>query len=349
MKRILSFIVLVTVCLIATVATYASGINPSHVVTAAGGMTLAAAPLTLATQKIVFLRTLKEEYEAIETWMDSAEDLSTFVEEGQTLVFPEAGADPAVYKNRNTDIDEVEPAETVHKVELDVYDSQNYKLRNILLHALPFEKVQFYARKSAKAIVKQEIADAAYAYAPSSAGAKKVIKASTGPTRSGLKSLTLDDIVSLAMDCDAAEFPDGRNIVLPSDMWWDLVNNNAILKGQITQAQNTGVIDPKIVDYYGFKIHKSLGSKLGITWNTTTSAKAPQGTVVDVANGIVPAGLIFCDNQVFKAGGKMEMFYQDKSTNPKGRAFEFGFQHRFKADFQMSAERYSGLIYLAKA
>jgi len=348
MKKLFSFILVFTVCLIAAVTTFAGGVSVGQFVAAGTGLTLAVAP-TLATQKMVFLRSLKEEYEAIDTWMGSAEDLSTFVEEGQTLVFPEAGADPAVYKNRTTDIDEVEPTETVHKVELDVYDSQNYKLRNIFLHALPFEKVQFYTRKSAKAIVKQEIADTAYAYAPSAAGAKKVIIPTTGTARGGLKALTLTDIITLATACDNAEFPEGRNVVLPSDMWWDIVNNNDILKGQITQMTNDGIINPKIVEYYGFKIHKSLGNKLGIVWNITTAAKSPQGTVIDIANSKVPAALVFCDTQVFRAGGNMEMFYQDKSTNTKGRAFEFGFQHRFKSDFQMSAERYSGLIYMAKA
>ncbi|MBQ8703396.1 MAG: hypothetical protein IJ524_03345 [Bacteroidales bacterium] len=127
------------------------------------GVILAIAPL--ATQKAVFLNSLKEEYEKIDTWLANAEDLSAFVVDGQTIKFPEGGADPAVYKNRTTDVDAVEPTETVYSEDLDVYDSQNYKIRNIYLHALPFDKVQFYTRKSADSIVKKEIADAAYAFA----------------------------------------------------------------------------------------------------------------------------------------------------------------------------------------
>ena len=94
-----------------------------------GGVVLAIAPL--ATQKAVFLNSLKEEYEQIDTWLSEAEDLSSFVVDGQTIKFPEAGADPAVYKNRTTDVDSVEPTETVYSEDLDVYDSQNYKIRNI--------------------------------------------------------------------------------------------------------------------------------------------------------------------------------------------------------------------------
>lgn len=309
----------------------------------AGGVALATAPVTLGTQKIVFLTSLKEEYKAIETWLNEAEDLSAFVDEGQTIRFPEAGADPAVYKNRVTDVDSVEPTETTHDVQLDVYDSQNYKVRNIHLHALPFAKVQHYTRKSADAIIRQEVADAAYAFAPETAGPKRIVIPTTGSLVAGRRVLTLADIVTLAAACDRAEFPDGRNLVLPSDMWWQMINHNEVLRAQVQLGIQAGTITPRVVEYYGFKIHKSLGDKLGVAWNSSNNSKAPQGATFSAT--VHPAALLFCSNQVFRAGGNMEMFYADKSANPGGRAYEFGFQHRFKADFQLSAQRYSGLIF----
>ena len=309
------------------------------------GVSLAIAPL--ATQKAVFLNSLKEEYEKIDTWLANAEDLSAFVVDGQTIKFPEGGADPAVYKNRTTDVDSVEPTETVYSEDLDVYDSQNYKIRNIYLHALPFDKVQFYTRKSADSIVKKEIADAAYAFAPLQAGTKSIVMATTGDAADGFKMLTLADVLTLARTADRMQMPEGnRNLVLPSDWWWDLVNNNEILKGQLKYQQNTGVIDPKIVNYYGINIHKSLGDKLGLGYNTNTSKKAAQGAAI--TGTVCPAALFFCGQEVYRAGGQFEMFYKDKSVNTDGRAYEFGFQHRFKAGHQMSNDRYCGLLYKAK-
>lgn len=309
------------------------------------GVSLAIAPL--ATQKAVFLNSLKEEYEKIDTWLEKAEDLSAFVVDGQTIKFPEGGADPAVYKNRTTDVDSVEPTETVYSEDLDVYDSQNYKIRNIYLHALPFDKVQFYTRKSADSIVKKEIADAAYAFAPLQAGTKSIVMATTGDAADGFKMLTLADVLTLARTADRMQMPEGnRNLVLPSDWWWDLVNNNEILKGQLKYQQNTGVIDPKIVNYYGINIHKSLGDKLGLGYDTNTSKKAAQGAAI--TGTVCPAALFFCGQEVYRAGGQFEMFYKDKSVNTDGRAYEFGFQHRFKAGHQMSGDRYCGLIYKAK-
>lgn len=321
------------------------GIDADAQTGVAGGVTIAIAPL--ATQKAVFLTSLKEEYEKIDTWLSAAEDLSAFVVDGQTIKFPEGGADPAVYKNRTTDVDSVEPTETVYSEDLDVYDSQNYKIRNIWLHALPFNKVQFYTRKSADSIVKKEIADAAYAFAPTQAGTKSIVMATTGDAADGFKTLTLADVLTLARQADRMQMPEGnRNLVLPSDWWWDLVNNNEILKGQLKYQQNTGVIDPKIVNYYGINIHKSLGDKLGLGYDTNTSKKAAQGAAI--TGTVCPAALFFCGQEVYRAGGQFEMFYVDKSQNPTGRADEFGFQHRFKAGHQMSNDRYCGLLYKAK-
>jgi hypothetical protein len=346
MKKVFGVLLLIALSALFTLEAFCGNAGTTTTLATSGALLLAAPPVTLPTQKIVFLTSLKEEYEQIDTWLNEAEDLSSFVEDGQTLVFPEAGAEPNVYKNRVTDIDDVEPEETVHKEELDVYDSQNYKMRNIKMHALPFEKIQHYTKKSSNAIVKNEIADSAYAFAPEQGGNKKIILPTSGDPRNGLKSLTLDDIVKLARACDNSEFPDGRNLVLPSDMWWDLVNNNAILKGQLERMPMTGIIQPKVVEYYGFKIHKSLGEKLGVNWNVVTNKKAAQGSIA--TGDIVPAALLFCKNQVFRAGGRFEIFWQEKGSNTKGRAVEFGFQHRFKSGYQMNAERYSGLIYMAK-
>jgi hypothetical protein len=171
--------------------------------------------------------------------------------------------------------------------------------------------------------------------------------ATTGDAADGFKMLTLADVLTLARTADRMQMPEGnRNLVLPSDWWWDLVNNNEILKGQLKYQQNTGVIDPKIVNYYGINIHKSLGDKLGLGYDTNTSKKAAQGAAI--TGTVCPAALFFCGQEVYRAGGQFEMFYKDKSVNTDGRAYEFGFQHRFKAGHQMSNDRYCGLLYKAK-
>ncbi len=303
--------------------------------------------IALPTQQIVFIRSLQEEHKKIDTWLNEAQDLSSFVEDGQTLRFPEAGAAPEVYKNRTTDVDSVEPEETVFDVVLDYYDSQNFKIRNIYDHALPYDKIQYYTRLSSLSIIEKEVADAAYTFAPDQAGNKKIILPTAGNARNGYKMCSLDDIITLARACDNAGFPDaGRNLVLPSDMWWDLVANNEILKAQLSYQQNNGIINPTIVNYYGFRIHKSATNNL-VAYDITGQQKAPQGSVI--TGNVVPAGFVFISTNVFRASGKFEMFLTPKNSNPTGRATEFGFAHRFKADFVLSGQRYSAMLYQALA
>ncbi len=307
-----------------------------------------AGPVVLPTQQIVFMRSLQEEYRKLDTWLDEAQDLSSFVEDGQTLRFPEAGAWPNVYKNKTDDVDSVEPTETTYDVSLDYYDSQNYKMRNINMHALPFDKMSFYTQRSATAIKIQEIKDAAYAYAPDQSGTKKIILPTTGATRNGFKMMTLDDIVTLARACDNMGFPsDGRNLVLPSDMWWDVVQNNEILKAQLGFQVANGIINPTVVNYYGFKIHKSFADNAQVAYDLDTSKKAAQGAII--TGNVVPAGFVFVSTEVFRAGGKYDMYLLNKAANPTGRADEFGFSHRFKADFVLDSKRYAAMIYQAKA
>lgn len=313
------------------------------------GTLVAVAPL--ATQKAVFLNSLKEEYEKIDTWLTEAQDLSSFVTDAQTIKFPEGGADPAVYKDRTTDVDSVEPTETVHSEDLNVYDSQNYKIRNIFLHALPFDKIQFYTEKSAKAIRKQVVKDAAFNLMPAEItdNDKRLAIGATGAAKDGRKTLVLADILTLAERADAKEFPDtGRNLVLPSDMWWSLVSSNDILKAQITYQQSVGVIEPRVVEYYGIKIHKSTGTdKMGIRWDVSSNKRAAQDAVL--SGTVAPCALFFCSEAVYRADGEFKMFYTPMAQNPTGRAEEFGFQHRQKSGHQFANQKYTGVIYLPNA
>ena len=338
MKRILGVALLLLIGVLAAVAaTYHPGIHNVFY----------AAPVVLPAQKIVLLSSLREEYYKIDQWLNAATDLSSFVSEGQTLIFPEGGSSPAVYKNRTTDIDSVEVEETVAEVPLDYYDSQNYKMRNINLHALPYDKIAYYTKKSAEAIIKQETKDAAYQFAPINAGAKRIIIPTTGVADGAYKSLTLDDIIAYAKACDLMEFPDdNRNLVLSPSMWWQLIKNNDILKAQLQYQANTGVIAPKQVEYYGVKLNKSFGENASVAYNVDTATKAAQGAIP--AGDIVPASFGFVGTEVFRAGGTFDMYMLAKENNPTGRADEFGFSHRFKADFDKTNQRYSSMIYAAK-
>lgn len=336
MRKLVSFMAFFAIAIVAVLAA-----NPIVGV----GTVLAIAPL--ATQEQVFIRSLKEEYEEIGTWLNEATDLSAYVVNGQVLKFPEGGADPEVYKDRVTDIDSTEPVESVHSEELCVYDTQNYKIRNIYLHALPFDKIQFYTKKSADAIKKAVARDAAYNLMPAEVlnNDKRIAISATGKVDSNRKSLCLDDVKTLAKIADSKSFPkNGRVLVLPSDMWWTLVDSNDILKAQIGYNQRVGIVAPDAVEYYGVKIHKSLGDEMGIRWDVSSNKKAAQDAAL--TQSVAPSALFFCSSEVYRADGEFKMFWKAMGNNPEGRAEEFGFQHRQKTGHQFADQKYTGVIYL---
>ncbi len=300
----------------------------------------------MGLQREVWLPSLQEQYEQKRDWMDGLQDLSMFVDTNQTLHFAEIGDYPAVYKNRTTDVDDVEPSETPSSVDLDTYDSQNYKIRKIGLYAIPYAKVEAYTRQSAEAIRLKEAKTCAYSISPDASGTKKIILPTTGADNgSGFAMCTLTDVQLLAKAMDLNKFPEpetGRYLVLTTNMWWELVMSNEILKAQIQLQQGVGTIDPKVVNYYGFKIFRYDGE---VGYNVTTNLKAAEGAVI--TGSIHPMAFAYCTREAFKASGVFSMFDKPIQQNTSGRAYEFGFQHRFKAGMLRASLKYSAGLYHA--
>jgi hypothetical protein len=301
----------------------------------------------MGLQREIWLPDLQLKYEQKRDWMNHMTDLSEFVDEYQVLHFAEIGDYPAVYVNRTTDVDSVEPTETPNQATLDTYDSQNYKIRKIGLYAIPYRKVEFYTAQSSEAIRLREARTAAYAVSPDAPGANKIIIPSTGDNDgTGLCKILLRDIATLAQAMDNYKFPEaqtGRHLVLTTNQWWQLVNDNEILKGQIIYQQKVGEINPMIVNYYGITIHRYDS---GVGYDVDADAKAAQGTVI--GGDVVPFGFCYCTRETWKGEGAWSMFDKPVQSNTGGRAHEFGFQHRFKAGVFRKNQQYTAGIYSAK-
>ncbi|MDD2965432.1 MAG: hypothetical protein PHU33_15925, partial [Bacteroidales bacterium] len=304
---------------------------------------------TMALQREVWLPSLQEQYEQQRDWMNEMQDLSVFVDNNQVLHFAEIGDYPTVYKNRTTDVDSVEPTETPNEVSLDTYDSQNYKIRKSGLAGIPYAKVEAYTRQSAEAIRLKEASATAFLLTPDadSGAGKKIILPTTGTNNgNGYKQCTISDIQALAEAMDLLKFPGaekGRTLVLRSKMWWELVKTNDILKAQIQFQQVPGMIKiPNMVEYYGFKIYK-YDPSVDVGYNVETDLKAAEGTLL--SSTIVPMAFAFCKPEAWSAGGIFDLFDKPIRTNTTGRAYEFGFQHRFKAGLFRTAYKYSAALY----
>lgn len=299
----------------------------------------------MALQREVWLPSIQEQYTQSRDWMNGMTDLSVFIDENQVLHFAEIGNYPNVYLNRMTDVDNVEPTDVPNSVNLDTYDSQNYKIRKIGMYGIPYPKIEAYTKQSSIAVRLAEAKACAYAVSPDvdNSVLKKIILPTTGDDNgSGYRAARIEDVLKLQRLMDENIFPEtqtGRHIVLPSSMWWELVMSNKYLELQMILK---GKIDP-IVDYYGLMIHRYDS---GLGFNVGTKVKSPLGTVI--TGYVVPLGFGFCTREAWIAAGAWSMFEKPIQINTEGRAYEFGFQHRFKAGLFRTAQKYSFGLYADK-
>ncbi len=297
--------------------------------------------------KEVWLAEVLSSTEKRASFIHLGSDYSAFVDEAGVLHIPEdADTELNVHKNKTDDIGAVKGEFTDNAIPLDVYDTENFKIRLADIEAMPVEQIRYFTDKAALKLSIKEEKDAAYEFAPDgTSGAKTIIMKCTGTPRGSNThhSLTVQDIYNYAEACDRANFPtEGRVLVLNSLQWWDVANSDIINK-QIIQNQQLGKINPDIAEVAGFTIYKY---DAGLGFDTTTNKKAAQGTAI--SGNVVPASFMFCASEVFYAGGKTQMLYLPAEQNTRGRCHEVGFQQRFKCRRKRMNEAtrdyYTGMI-----
>jgi hypothetical protein len=299
----------------------------------------------MGVSKEIWLPILKGDYDQANTWLDKAQSWDAFIENDVLHTAEDGGSELETYKNKTDDVDSIEPTETPNSISLDYYDTQNYKIRHGKLETLPYDKIKYYTDKGAKSLRKKEAIDAAYAFAPLEEGDKIFILPTTGVAKSdSFKRMSIPLLLDAARIADNQKWPEGnRHVVLTSDMWWDLAEDDTIKK-QIELKAAIGKVDVTSIDAYGWTIHKHAH---GVNFNLNAMKKAALGSATSIATGIVPAAFIFCTEETFRASGTFNMIELPFKQNTKGRATEFGFQHRFTAGKIRANYKYCGMIYYA--
>jgi hypothetical protein len=156
----------------------------------------------------------------------------------------------------------------------------------------------------------------------------------------GKKSLTSLDIATLASKFDDMLAPkEGRVLVMPNNVYWDLVENNAVLKAQFGYSSKQGVVTGVVIEYYGFKLlrrsdlpYYTLSTKNKIAYGATPAA------------GDYQACLAFVENYTWgRAMGTSKMYFQKDSPIYFGDITNFGLH--FGAE--LIEQKYVGGIIIA--
>lgn len=278
--------------------------------------------------KEIWIEKLKEKFFSDGSWLEGVDDWSEWVE-NNTINFADMGANPVILKNNASwPIVAAQRTDTALTVVLDTYDSTTTRVRNVEEIESSYNKLQSVIDQHKKFMLQEIRTEALWNYAPATAAAGAV--AVTGANRAAVigsqstvaATMILDDLAALQERWDTIEFPkEGRTVVLCPQHVRDLIKQDASLQKEfMNQKQGTPM------SLYGFDITTVGNTPL---YTKTTLAKKTYGAAADNTNDCV-ASVAFNKKEVMKCLGDMEMFYQEKGTNPAQRADEVGFQARAK-------------------
>lgn len=270
--------------------------------------------------KEIWLDALKDNFYPSSGFLQRSTDMSAFVE-NEVINLAEIGADPNVLRNNTTyPIPVADRTDSPLALPLDIYDTENTRIRNAKNIELAYDKVASVVSQHKKALLKRFTSQAAHSWAPASNATNTPVLAATGADNGlGCRKLMIKDVITLMQRFDALDYPrEGRILVLNPMHHADLLmEDKDLFKAYANTATGT------VMNLYGFEVYQTTATP---RYNKSTGAK--------VAFGAAPAGtdtqasFAYLETEVMRAEGTYEMFHNEKGTNPTERADIIGFQAR---------------------
>jgi len=262
----------------------------------------------MGLQKEVWIQDIKEVLFAGNEFWNHSVDHSEFVSD-KIVHVPQSGANPNTEKNRTVFPATItERADTELVYTLDEYSTDPIRVRNIDEIQTSYGKRNSVLGQNSKTIVNDAARNTLFDWA---APAANVIQTSGGletfkpaGATGTRKAITLADIQALGRLFDSQEMPeDGRFLLLPSDMYWQLHNNSDVFNNDFMGVP--GLPSGVIRDLFGFNIMKRSST---VIYDVANAAKA-----VDAASAATDnlAALAWHDNEVSKAIGDVDVFLNE--------------------------------------
>lgn len=229
----------------------------------------------MALQTEVWVKDIKENlFSGDNSFMRMAVNHDAYVNNAVVHI-PQAGAAPAVVKNRSTFPATIsERTDTEKTYNLSSYTVDPIRVRKFDELQTSYNKRQSILKNNISVLNDRMALETLFSWSPSAAADTARIIRTTGanssealaPSATGTrKSITLADIRKAAAIMDKDNVPSmGRFMIMDSDLWYQLLADTTLTSRDYTQASNieTGTVG----ELYGFKIMKR--SKTNIFDNT---------------------------------------------------------------------------------
>lgn len=269
-------------------------------------------------KKEIWTGMLLDSLRFVGTWAEGIADESRFVN-NDVIHLTDLGADPDVLID-NT----VYPIPVNSQVDTDIpialkkLDTENTKVTDDELYALPYDKQGSVINKHRMALEVTSMQYGLYTIAPAANAADSPVLKTTGPNddTGTRKRLIPADIVRLKRFLDDQNVPrQGRRLVLCNDHIEDLLLTSEVFRNQYIDIQSG-----RVLNLFGFEIYEDSYAPM---YNTSTLARMAFGATPTTEKA---ASTAFWTNEVFHAKGSANMYYDLASQNPTMRESVVGFR-----------------------
>lgn len=283
---------------------------------------------------------LINKFRHVGTFMEKIPSMNQFVN-NDVIHLSDIGADPNVLINNNTyPISSVQRTDDDVTVSLDKYDTENTKITDDELYALPYDKEGSAIRQHREALEEATIEKSLHALCPLEDAAGTPVIQTTGASNEAAeprKRLKPADIIALKKKFDDLKVPKrDRVLVLSNDHVEDLLlTSENFEKNYVNKDIATG----KIMNMYGFDIHELAYNPV---FDSATGQKKAYGAAAAAATD-QNASVAFYAGRAGKATGSVKMYRSLAQDDPENRQTLIGFRLRHIA-FPKKAEGFGAIV-----
>jgi len=296
------------------------GVHPAFTIAGLFAMSFIPLPKGVALEGLyreLWTAELLDKFRHTHRWLERVPNQNDYVD-NDVIHLVDLGADPGVLINNTA-----YPIPTISQDDQDIaiklkrFDTENTRIPDRELYALPYDKEGTVLRKHRMALEQQTAKYGLYSLAPASDTTETPIVETTGSTKAnGRKALTEEDLITAQGKLDDLGVPEeGRILVLCNQHKQDILGFSEEFRSQYKNIAQ-GSVKPNL---YGFEIYTdAYNPRYDSSNNKRAFMAASQSSDRD-------ASVMFYQERAFKATGSVQEYIQRAEQDPHNRSTVLGF------------------------
>lgn len=265
---------------------------------------------------------------------------------GTQLNFAHKGGLPQLIKNPTYPLPRVNRKDIPDFIPLSPYATEEFEIPDIEIHALPYNKKKTILEDHRAVIIDGLTQEGVWNSSPFENTPDTPLVDATGAVYNGYKLVTGKDIINLRKDLNK-RYPGLKKakwtLVLDTDSYWGLAEDDPILKGQMIQKNTNGDVNLKSINYHGFQLEEYDY----VPYYNTNGQRLPYGSIPIIGTHF-PCATAFVDNKSFcKAIGAVKFFDNKNNSSHQADLGSFlvrGYVGPYSNDLKTNLKFFGGIL-----